>query len=50
MLPYRRIHAGAVPIPFVDAEGLIALKSKSPRPQDRIDVEVLSRLREAADE
>jgi len=46
MLPHRRLHPGDVPIPFVDAEGLILLKSGSPRPQDRLDVEVLRRLGE----
>ncbi len=44
MLPHRRIHPGELGIPFVDIEGLILLKSKSPRPQDRIDVDVLRRL------
>ncbi len=44
MLPYRALAAGATPIPYVDAEGLILLKSDSPRQQDRIDVEALRRL------
>jgi len=45
--PHRKIHAGAVPIPYLDAAGLILLKSKSPRPRDRFDVEVLRRLQDA---
>ncbi len=44
MLPYRAIAEGAVPIPYVSAEGLILLKSNSLRQQDRIDVEALRRL------
>ncbi|HVS08742.1 MAG TPA: hypothetical protein VMS76_02625, partial [Planctomycetota bacterium] len=46
LLPHRRLHPGDAPIPFVDAEGLIRLKSGSPRPQDKLDVEALRRLRE----
>lgn len=46
MLPHERILDRENPIPFVDAEGLILLKSGSPRPRDRIDVEALRRLRE----
>jgi hypothetical protein len=46
VLPHRRIHDGEVSIPFVDAEGLILLKSRSPRPQDRIDVEALRGLQD----
>jgi hypothetical protein len=49
MLPHRRLHPGDAPIPFVDLEGLIRLKSGSPRPQDQIDVEALRRLRERGD-
>ena len=44
LLPYRELHDGEVPIPFLGVEGLILLKSKSPRPQDRIDVEALRRI------
>lgn len=46
MLRYRKLHAGAADIPYVDIDGLILLKSGSLRPQDRIDVEVLRRMRE----
>lgn len=46
MLRYRRIHGGGVPIPYVDVEGLILLKSGSRRPQDQTDVEALRRLRQ----
>jgi acylphosphatase len=46
MLPYKRVHDGEVPIPFVDADGLILLKSQSLRPRDRIDVEALRGLRD----
>jgi len=45
MLRYRRVHPGDAPIPFVDAEGLILLKSGSRRPQDQNDVAALRRLR-----
>jgi hypothetical protein len=45
MLHHKRVHDGEVPIPYVDAEGLILLKSRSSRPQDRIDVEALRGLR-----
>ena len=38
LLPYRSVFQGSVPIPYVNAEGLILLKSKSVREQDRIDV------------
>ncbi|MEW6074637.1 MAG: hypothetical protein AB1726_18845 [Planctomycetota bacterium] len=44
LLPYREIHGGDVPIPFVGAKGLILLKTGSPRLQDRIDVEALRQL------
>lgn len=44
LLPHHKTHDGEVPIPYVDAEGLILLKSQSPRPQDQIDVEALRRL------
>jgi len=44
MLPYRKVHDGDAPVPFVDARGLILLKTGSPRPQDRVDVESLRRL------
>lgn len=44
MLRYRAVWEGAEPIPYVNAEGLILLKSGSPRPQDAIDVEALRRL------
>jgi CheY-like chemotaxis protein len=50
MLAYRRIHDGRAPIPYVDAPGLILLKSGSPRMQDRIDVEALRRLRDSGGE
>lgn len=46
MLRYRKVHRGAAEIPYVDIDGLIALKSGSLREQDRIDVEVLRRMRE----
>ena len=46
MLPHKRVHDVEVPIPFVDAEGLILLKSRSSRPQDRTDVEALRGLRD----
>jgi hypothetical protein len=49
MLPYKRVSAGDPPIPFVDADGLILLKSGSVRQQDRIDVEALGRLRDTRD-
>ncbi len=49
MLRYRKVFVGAAEIPYVDAEGLIVLKSGSLRERDRIDVESLKRLREAAD-
>lgn len=45
LLPHRRVRAGDPPIPFVDAEGLVLLKSGSRRPQDVLDVEALKRLR-----
>jgi hypothetical protein len=44
MLPHRRVLDREPLIPFVDAEGLILLKAKSQRTQDRIDVEALRRL------
>jgi hypothetical protein len=44
LLAHRKFRAGDPPIPFVDAEGLIRLKEKSLRPQDRIDVDALRRL------
>jgi hypothetical protein len=44
MLRYRKESTGDVPIPCVAAEGLILLKSGSPRPQDQNDVEALRRL------
>ena len=44
MLRYRALSEGENPIPYVNVEGLILLKSGSPRPQDRIDVEALRRL------
>jgi hypothetical protein len=44
LLQYRELHDGEIPIPFLGAEGLIVLKSKSPRPQDQIDVEALKRI------
>jgi hypothetical protein len=44
MLRFRKLHAGQAPIPFVDVDGLILLKSGSVRERDRIDVEVLKRL------
>ncbi len=51
LLPHRLVRAGEPPIPFVDADGLILLKSQSRRDRDRIDVEALRRLRrgESAD-
>jgi hypothetical protein len=44
MLPHRKVYDGEAPVPYVDAAGLILLKSASARPQDRIDVEALRRL------
>jgi hypothetical protein len=44
MLRYRAFREGEDPIPYVNAEGLILLKSGSSRPQDKIDVEALRRL------
>jgi len=44
MLPYRRLHPGDLPIPYVGPEGLILLKSGSHRPVDKLDVEALRRL------
>jgi hypothetical protein len=44
LLPYRAIERGPVPIPYVDAAGLIRLKSGSPRPQDKMDVDALRLL------
>lgn len=44
LLPHRRLHASESPIPYVDAEGLILLKSRSLRPQDRFDIEALRAL------
>ena len=46
LLPYREVLDRDPPIPFLGAEGLILLKSGSQRPQDRIDVEALRRLRD----
>jgi len=46
MLRYRKVFQGEAEIPYVDIDGLIELKSDSLRPQDRIDVEVLRRMRE----
>lgn len=45
---YGRVHEGDVAIPYLGPEGLIFLKSKSRRLQDRLDVEVLRRLAEGA--
>lgn len=45
MLRYRKVHRGAADIPYIDIDGLILLKSGSVREQDRIDVEVLRRMR-----
>jgi len=47
MLPHARSLDRDPPIPFVGAEGLIQLKSGSPRPQDQIDVEALRNLRDS---
>ena len=44
LLAYRRVLAGETPIPYVDAHGLILLKSGSHRPQDKLDVELLARI------
>ena len=41
LIAHRRVHDGSVAIPYLSAEGLIELKSKSSRPRDRIDVESL---------
>lgn len=46
LLPYRRELAGDVRIPYVDADGLILLKSGSLRQRDQIDVECLKRIRD----
>jgi hypothetical protein len=43
LLRYRKVFDGRAAIPFVDAEGLILLKSGSHRERDRIDVEMLKR-------
>ncbi len=48
LLPHRKLSPGDPPIPFVDVEGLILLKQKSPRPQDQLDVEALRKLGPAA--
>ena len=48
LLPHRAVHLaadGRTEIPYLDAEGLIQVKSKSRREQDRIDVQALKRLR-----
>jgi hypothetical protein len=50
MLRYRKLFHGAADIPYIDIDGLIELKSNSPRPQDRIDVEVLTRMRDGDDQ
>jgi len=50
MLPYRRVHDGESPIPYVDAEGLILLESGSHRPRDRADIDVLRTLVERGKE
>jgi hypothetical protein len=50
MLCYRKLFHGAADIPYIDIDGLIELKSNSPRPQDRIDVEVLTRMRDGDDQ
>lgn len=44
LLRYRKVFPGDVPIPYVDAEGLISLKSGSRRPKDQNDVAALQRL------
>ncbi len=45
LLPYRAVNEEwELPIPFVNSEGLILLKSGSTRGQDRMDVEALRRL------
>jgi hypothetical protein len=47
LLPHRAVHLaadGRAQIPYVDAQGLIELKSNSRREQDRIDVEALRRM------
>ncbi len=46
LLPYRRELDGDVRIPYVDASGLILLKSGSLRQRDQIDVECLKRIRD----
>ncbi len=48
LLRHRRVFQGDAPIPYVDAEGLILLKSGSRRPQDQADVEALRRLKPPA--
>ncbi len=50
LLAHLEVHDGGVPIPFLGAEGLILLKSGSPRPQDGIDVEALRRIVAAREE
>jgi hypothetical protein len=47
MLRYRRTTAGASAIPYLDADGLIRLKRGSLREQDRIDADVLQRMKDA---
>ena len=44
LLEHRKLSEGDPPIPFLDASGLILVKSGSSRPQDRFDVEALRRL------
>jgi len=51
LLPWRREYLAqyqgqAVAIPYVSAEGLIAIKSSSSREQDRLDIAMLRRLGE----
>jgi hypothetical protein len=48
MLRYRKVFRGEADIPYVDIDGLILLKSGSVRPQDQIDVAVLTQMKKDA--
>lgn len=44
--PYAALHQGEVPVPFLNADGLILLKSRSVRPKDQMDVAALMKLKQ----
>src|SRR5262245_413661 len=44
LLPFRATRGERPPISYVNADGLILLKSSSRRPQDQLDVDALKRL------